>query len=110
MKPTTTPTEPALPLVNGCCCGIDVHKDTVVACIRTTGADGLAARCVTSVAMESTGVYWKPVWNLLEGRATADGEPIGLMLVNARHMRNVPAIEKGDIPIPLPCSLPCGVV
>ena len=97
-KPTTTPTEPALPLVNGCCCGIDVHKDTVVACVRTTGPDGravndvrtfgtttkalleladwLAERCVTSVAMESTGVYWKPVWNLLEGRATADGEPI----------------------------------
>ncbi len=118
MKPTTTPTEPALPLVNACCCGIDVHKDTVVACIRTTGADGraandvrtfgtttralleladwLAERCVTSVAMESTGVYWKPVWNLLEGRATADGEPIALMLVNARHMRNVPG-RKTDV-------------
>ena len=118
MKPTTTPTEPALPLVNGCCCGIDVHKDTVVVCVRMTGPDGravndvrtfgtttralleladwLAERCVTSVAMESTGVYWKPVWNLLEGRANRDGEAINLMLVNARHMRNVPG-RKTDV-------------
>ena len=119
MKPTPTPTDPpALPLVNPCCCGIDVHKDTVVACVRQAGPDGrpahdvrtfgtttralleladwLAERCVTAVAMESTGVYWKPVWNLLEGRATADGEPISLMLVNARHMRNVPG-RKTDV-------------
>ena len=95
-----------------------MHKDTVVVCVRTTGPDGravndvrtfgtttralleladwLAERCVTSVAMESTGVYWKPVWNLLEGRANADGEPISLMLVNARHMRNVPG-RKTDV-------------
>ena len=119
MKPTTTPTEPALPLVNACCCGIDVHKDAVVVCIRLAAgpggratndvrtfgtttkallelADWLAERCVTSVAMESTGVYWKPVWNLLEGRANADGEAIALMLVNARHMRNVPE-RKTDV-------------
>ena len=88
--PTTTPAEPPLPLVNPCCCGIDVHKDTVVACVRQAGPDGrpahdvrtfgtttralleladwLAERCVTAVAMESTGVYWKPVWNLRDGK------------------------------------------
>ena len=99
--------EPTLPLVNARCCGIDVHKDTVVVCVRTAAGPGgraavdvrtfgtttrallelgdwLAASGVTAVAMESTGVYWKPVWNLLEGRATADGEPIELMLVPIR--------------------------
>ena len=70
------------------CCGLDIHKRTVVACLITPGpggapmkevrsfgtmtddllrlADWLAANGVTHVAMESTGVYWKPVWNLLE--------------------------------------------
>ena len=110
--------EPTLPLVNARCCGIDVHKETAVACVRATAADGrvtvdvrtfgtttrallklgdwLAERRVTAVAMESTGVYWKPVWNLLEGRATADGEAISLMLVNARHVKNVPG-RKTDV-------------
>src|SRR5712692_5220215 len=72
------------------CCGLDIHKKTVVACtvipgpggkpqkaIRTFGtmtddllalADWLAAHEVTHVAMESTGVYWKPIFNLLEDR------------------------------------------
>jgi transposase len=108
----------ALPVVHARCCGIDVHKQTVVACIRSSGSAGksaqqvrtfatttkellelgdwLAAERVTSVAMESTGVYWKPVWNLLEGRATVDGELISLMLVNARHMSNVPG-RKTDV-------------
>lgn len=71
------------------CCGIDVHKDTVVACVKisrpsghvqkairtfatTTGrlmalAQWLTETSCTHVAMESTGVYWKPVYNLLEG-------------------------------------------
>lgn len=71
------------------CCGIDVHKDTVTACVILPGADGhplketrtfstmsgdltalgqwLKEMCCTHVAMESTGVYWKPVYNLLEG-------------------------------------------
>src|SRR6266849_9962598 len=87
------------------CCGLDVHKKTVVACvlvpgsgrqptkeIRTFGTmtadllelgDWLAAHGVTHVAMESTGVYWKPPWNLLEGQ-------VALVLVNARHIKQVP--------------------
>jgi transposase len=105
-------------VVNARCCGLDVHKDTVVACVRVTGPGGrvdqevrtfntttrgllelgdwLSAQRVTAAAMESTGVYWKPVWNLLEGRATVDGEAIGLMLVNARHIKNVPG-RKTDV-------------
>jgi transposase len=87
------------------CCGLDVHKKTVVACVlvsdpkgraakqvRTFGtltdellglADWLAAEGVTHVAMEATGVYWKPPWNLLEDR-------FALLLVNARHIKAVP--------------------
>jgi len=87
------------------CAGLDVHKDTVVACARhqpphgrarkevrtfathTAGllelADWLAAEGVTHVAMESTGVYWKPVFHVLEGR-------FELLLVNAQHIKNVP--------------------
>lgn len=108
----------SMPVVNACCCGLDVHKDTVVACVRRVGSDGkaanqvrtfttttrglletgdwLAAEGVTWVAMESTGIFWKPVWNLLEGRATRDGEVISLMLVNARHVKNVPG-RKTDV-------------
>ena len=93
------------------CCGLDVHKVTVAACVvvpepggtprkevRTFGTmtadllalgDWLAARGVTHVAMESTGVYWKPVWNLLEERFT-------LLLVNARHVKAVPG-RKTDV-------------
>ena len=87
------------------CCGLDIHKRTVVACLVMPGPDGkpvkevrsfgtmtdellqladwlLVAGC-THVAMESTGVYWKPVYNLLE-----DG--FALLLVNARHVKAVP--------------------
>ena len=93
------------------CCGLDVHKGSVSACVRLldergelttevrsfstmTGdllalGDWLAGLGVTHVAMESTGVYWKPVWNLLEGRFT-------LLLVNARHVKNVPG-RKTDV-------------
>jgi transposase len=93
------------------CCGLDVHRVTVAACavepgpggvprkeVRTFGTmttdllalgDWLAARGVTHVAMESTGVYWKPVWNLLEERFT-------LLLVNARHVKAVPG-RKTDV-------------
>jgi transposase len=107
-----------MPSVHPCCCGIDVHKETVVACVRTAGPGGkvaaevrtfatttrgllqlgdwLASTVVTAAAMESTGVYWKPVWNLLEGRANTQGEVIGLMLVNARHVKNVPG-RKTDV-------------
>jgi transposase len=86
------------------CAGLDVHKDTVVACVRiTTGTnvetqlatfgtttvellglrDWLTGRGVTLVGMESTGVYWKPVYYVLE-------DELGCWLLNARHLRNVP--------------------
>ncbi len=82
-------------------CGIDVHKDNIMATIRksdqtletrefdaytsslTELRDWCKAEQVTHIAMESTGVYWKPVFNILE----ADFEVI---LVNARHVKNVP--------------------
>jgi transposase len=105
-------------VVNARCCGLDVHKETVAACVRVTDpgskvtedvrtfatttkgllelGDWLAAGRVPAVAMESTGVYWKPIWNLLEGRTTVDGEVIGVMLVNARHVKNVPG-RKTDV-------------
>lgn len=88
-----------------CCCGLDVHKDTVAACLRKIGNDGkihverrtystmtkgllalsdwMTSEGVTHVAMESTGVYWKPIWNILEGGFT-------VLLVNARHIKQVP--------------------
>src|SRR5215211_7811932 len=93
------------------CCGLDVHKRTVVACLLTPGPQGqpqkavrtfgtmtadvlamaewLAAHEATHVAMESTGVYWQPIWNLLEDRFT-------LLLVNARHVKAVPG-RKTDV-------------
>lgn len=91
------------------CSGLDVHKDSVVARIRcvsepphdevrtfatTTTAlmemgEWLHSHGVTHVAMEATGVYWKPVWHLLEG----DFE---LILANAQHIRNVPG-RKTDV-------------
>jgi transposase len=93
------------------CCGLDLHKRTVAACllvpgprgrarkeVRTFGtmtddllrlADWLAAAGVTHVAMESTGVYWKPLYNLLE-------DQFELVLVNARHVKAVPG-RKTDV-------------
>ena len=86
------------------CCGLDVHKAIVVACvfIREAGKvlkeirtfrtmtsdllvlqDWLLAQGVTHVAMESTGIYWKPIFNLLEGN-------FSVLLVNAAHIKNVP--------------------
>jgi transposase len=93
------------------CCGLDVHKDTAVACLRlvsdgkvttevrtfqTTTADllrlseWLAENECTHVAMEATGVYWKPVWHILD-----DGE-FELILANAAHVKNVPG-RKTDV-------------
>jgi len=93
------------------CCGIDIHKKTAVACvivsetkgpphkeIRTFGtmtdellalADWLAAEGVTHVAMESTGVYWKAPFNLLEGQ-------FEVLLANAQHIKAVPG-RKTDV-------------
>jgi transposase len=94
-----------------CCAGLDVHKKTVVACIRRLGpegqpeeqvrtfgtmtgdllelADWLATHGVTTIAIESTGVYWKPVYYILE-----DLFPV--MLVNAQHIKQVPG-RKTDV-------------
>jgi transposase len=93
------------------CCGLDVHKKIVVACLLTPGgttrrttevrtfgtmtrdllhlADWLAAAGCTHVAMESTGSYWKPVYNILEATCT-------VLVVNAQHMKAVPG-RKTDV-------------
>ena len=88
------------------CCGLDVHKKTVTACvltpddrqIRTFGtthgellalADWLAELRVATVGMESTGVFWKPIYNLLE-------HEFELVVANARHIKAVPG-RKTDI-------------
>jgi transposase len=98
-------------LLHPLCAGLDVHKDTVVACLRrvvdgrverelrsfgTTTRELLAlSEWLTSegcrhVAMEATGVYWKPVWHIL-----SDGD-FELVLANARHVKNVPG-RKSDV-------------
>jgi transposase len=92
------------------CVGLDVHKDSVVACVRiadegrvrhevrtfgttTTALEGLAdwlrAEGCTHAAMEATGVYWKPVWHVLD-------ETVELVLANAMHIKNVPG-RKTDV-------------
>jgi transposase len=87
------------------CCGLDIHKKLIVACLLIMSSQGvqkkesrtfsttladlyrlrdwLVANECQMVAMESTGVYWKPIWNVLE-------EGLALMLVNAQHMKGVP--------------------
>jgi len=93
------------------CAGLDVHKESVVACVRhmvdgkvattvkrfktmtqelMTLSDWLWAEGVTHIAMEATGVYWKPVWHIL-----SDGE-FELVLANAAHVKNVPG-RKTDV-------------
>jgi transposase len=98
-------------IVHARCCGLDVHKRTVVACLLVSGpdhalstevrtfgtmtqdllnlADWLAQSGCTHVAMESTGVYWKPIYNLLEGT-------FELLVVNAHHIKAVPG-RKTDV-------------
>ncbi|UCZ53495.1 IS110 family transposase [Bacillus shivajii] len=93
------------------CAGLDVHQETVVACVlygpldkrpkkliesfstTTTGLlqlqDWLTTFEITDVVMESTGVYWKPVWNILESH-------FQLTLANAKHVKNVPG-RKTDV-------------
>jgi transposase len=95
------------------CAGLDVHKNTVMACVRVPGPNGgrtstvrqfrtftaglrqlrdwLVAEQVSQVVMEATGVYWKPVWHVLD--ATAGLE---LMLVNAYAVKNMPG-RKTDV-------------
>ncbi len=93
------------------CAGLDIHKESVVCCVRhmnngkvktevrtfqtTTGgllelSGWLAAEGVTHIGMEATGVYWKPVWHIL-----SDGE-LQLVLANAAHVKNVPG-RKTDV-------------
>jgi transposase len=93
-----------------CCAGLDVHKEKVVACVRKRQggsvrqqvrtyrtqtnalldmADWLTDEGVSHVAMESTGVYWKPIWNLYEGI-------FEMLLVNAEHIKQVPG-RKTDV-------------
>lgn len=98
-------------VVHPCCCGIDVHKKMVVACLITKQENGQAEREVrtfstmtaellklldwllskgcTHVAMESTGVYWKPLFNLMEGQ-------LEVLIVNAQHLKAVPG-RKTDV-------------
>lgn len=93
-------------IVNEVCCGLDVHAKTVVACllsnskkeVRTFSTmtddllkllDWLTANQCPQVAIESTGIYWKPVFNILEGSIT-------VILVNARHIKAVPG-RKTDV-------------
>lgn len=95
------------------CAALDVHKDTVMACVRVPGDDGervqqvrefrtftaglrelrdwLSECGVSQVAMEATGVYWKPVWHVLEAQ-----ESFELLLVNAHHVKNLPG-RKTDV-------------
>jgi transposase len=98
--------------IHPCVAGLDVHKRTVVACVRRLDGSGqvrkqvktfgtmtrdlldlsdwLSRQAVTHVAMESTGVFWKPVFHLLEGRFTE------VLLVNAQHIKHVPG-RKSDV-------------
>jgi transposase len=92
-------------VVHSCCAGLDVHKKSVYACVIECGEDGqkkqqirsfstmtedllglgdwLREAGVTHVAMEATGVYWRPVWAVLEGQ-------FELMLVNPQHIKAIP--------------------
>ena len=98
-------------IVHERCAGLDVHKKTVVACALVSQATGqprkevrtfstmtpdivrmrdwLKTLGITHVAMESTGVFWKPIYNLLEGH-------VELLLVNAQHIKAVPG-RKTDV-------------
>ena len=98
-------------IVSERCAGLDVHKKSVVACLITPGPDGeprkerqtisrmtpdlvrlrewLTAQQCRQVAMESTGVYWRPILNVLEGH-------LEVLVVNAQHIKAVPG-RKTDI-------------
>jgi len=100
-------------ILYGICCGLDVHKDSITACLRRLGRGGrvtqelrpfgtttgellvlldwlVAAGC-THVAMESTGVYWKPVCNILEGHFQQ------VLVVNAQHIKALPGRKKDTL-------------
>ena len=98
-------------VVHSRCCGLDVHKKSVVACVLITAPDG-TVQCtvrtfatmtadllalddwlrqleVVTVGLESTGIYWRPVYQLLEEART-------MILANPRHMKAVPG-RKTDV-------------
>jgi len=103
--------EETMEIIASCCCGLDVHKKNVVACLRRVDAAGrlhkevrtfstmtadllaladwLTVAGCTQAAMESTGVYWRPVFNLLHDRCE-------VMVVNAQHIKAVPG-RKTDV-------------
>jgi len=108
------------------CAALDVHKKTVTACVRVVGEGGelveqivvfatmaadllalrdwLKAFGVTHVAMEATGVYWKPVYYALE-------DDFELLLVNARHVKNVPGRKTDTTDAQWLCQLlECGLL
>lgn len=89
------------------CCGLDIHKKSITACIITPNdreirtfatmteeilslVDWIKEKRCTHVAMESTGVYWKPIYNVLEA------EDIKVLVVNAKHIKTVPG-RKTDV-------------
>lgn len=98
-------------VIHPCCCGLDIHKKFVVACVLTTAGDGqvqkatrtfstmtddllalldwLMAQGCTHLAMESTSSYWRPVYNLLEGQ-------LAILVANAYHIKAVPG-RKTDV-------------
>ncbi len=98
-------------IMHRCCAGLDVHKQTVECCVRRVEAEGtlhevvrqfgtmtddllelvasLKAQGVTQVAMESTGVFWKPIYNVLE-------QHLEVLLVNPQHCKQVPG-RKTDV-------------
>lgn len=93
-------------IIHGCCCGVDVHAKSLVVCLIKNGRkqirtystmtddllallDWLVSEGCQQVAIESTGVYWKPVFNILEG-------VLEVVLVNARHVKAVPG-RKTDV-------------
>jgi transposase len=93
-------------IIHRCCCGIDVHAKSLVVCLIKNGKkqirtystmtddllamlDWLMSEGCQQVAIESTGVYWKPVFNILEGM-------LEVVLVNARHVKAVPG-RKTDV-------------
>src|SRR6266705_5214947 len=103
--------DPHMQVMYNSCAGLDVHKASVVAWVMITGSDGkvqstsktfgtmtaevlalsdwLREQKVTHAAMESTGVYWKPLYNLLEG-------VFELLVVNAQHVKALPG-RKTDV-------------
>lgn len=93
-------------IIHPCCCGLDVHAKTVVACLIKHGKkqtrtfstmtddllallDWLLSEGCTHVAIESTGIYWRPVFNILEGS-------LEVILANARHVKALPG-RKTDV-------------